>query len=145
MLDVWGVLFDLVYEIGISNIKGTYKIESVFSILTESLGFEFKPAENDMMVITSACNMQYGASAMLDTEYFNLVSKDLDADLLILPSSIHEVIVLPIPCGFGLEGIGYFQDMIRTINCNEVSPDEVLSDHPYFYVRDKGEITQDYM
>ena len=79
---------------------------------------------------------QYGASALLYEECFRSLADQEDGDLYILPSSIHELIAVPVVTG-DLTGL---QDIVREINCTKdvISPDEVLSNNVYRYSRDGG-------
>ena len=59
-------------------------------------------------------------------------------DFYILPSSIYEVLLLPAkpePAD-----PAYLCGMVRAVNEEQVSPDEVLSDNAYLYHADTGEI-----
>ena len=55
-----------------------------------------------------------------------------DSDIYILPSSIHETLLIPAD---GEKDAEELKDMVRTINATEVSPEEVLSDNVYVYIR----------
>ena len=48
----------------------------------------------------------------------------------ILPSSIHEVIIVPISCGIDRSEL---EAMVRTVNRDEVAPADRLSDEVYLY------------
>lgn len=52
-------------------------------------------------------------------------------DLLIVPSSIHEVLFNYIEDGLDPE---YISNMIKEVNTMHIEPEEVLSDHPYKYI-----------
>ena len=56
--------------------------------------------------------------------------------LLLIPSSVHEWIIFP----EGKEEIDTINWMIQGINQNEVSPEERLADHAFYYDREKDEI-----
>lgn len=53
----------------------------------------------------------------------------LKSDLYILPSSIHEIIVLPVDFRDDVTGL---KDMVNTVNQTQVLPEEFLSDSVYF-------------
>lgn len=57
----------------------------------------------------------------------------------ILPSSIHEILIVP---GNGEENAGELGEMVRDVNRTEVRREEVLSDHIYEYDRESGRICQ---
>ena len=78
----------------------------------------------------------FGASIMLIADPFEELSQKLETDLFILPSSKHEVLVLPKEQGdeAGLSG------MVREINGSVVSGEDFLSDTIYQYTRGSGVI-----
>lgn len=51
-------------------------------------------------------------------------------DLILLPSSCHEMILLE---DGGKEGLQGLADMVKAINRRHVAPEDVLSDHVYYY------------
>ena len=51
-------------------------------------------------------------------------------DFYILPSSVHEVIVVPVSGGIDRVEL---TEMVRTINATEVAPEDRLSDQVYLY------------
>ena len=60
------------------------------------------------------------------------ISNELRDDFYILPSSIHEVIILPRRYSPAPEEL---DQMIVEINETQVAVDEILSDHAYYYSR----------
>lgn len=77
-----------------------------------------------------------GATIMLETKYFRELAEKLESDLYILPSSISEVIAIPISAG-DLESL---KEMVKSINGTEVAAEEVLSDTVYKYIREEDKI-----
>lgn len=73
-----------------------------------------------------------GASCILYQDVLKEVSGRLNDSLYILPSSVHEVIVLPASAGGNPAELS---QLVQEINLAEVAPEEVLSDHAYFYDR----------
>ncbi len=53
-------------------------------------------------------------------------------DFFVLPSSVHEVIIVPASSGAGQEDL---EAMVREINTTQVLPEEILSDRVYYYER----------
>ncbi|WP_432631257.1 DUF5688 family protein [Brotaphodocola sp.] len=87
-------------------------------------------------ILTNSSGL-YGAGCMLYPTVLEDLSDRLNQDLLILPSSIHEVLVLPADTPIGLREL---QVMITTINQTEVLPEDRLSNQIYFYRREDGMI-----
>lgn len=71
-----------------------------------------------------------GASCLLYKEVIKAFAKQLDSDLYILPSSIHEIILLPYDSSYSKASLA---KMVKEINSTQVPCEEVLSDNVYRY------------
>ena len=69
--------------------------------------------------------------------YFEELAIQLNDDLCIMPSSIHELIIVPLSC----VDPGYALKTVREINKEVVGADEVLSDNIYFYRRNEHKLS----
>ena len=78
-----------------------------------------------------------GASALLYAEQWKELAERKKTDLYLLPSSIHEILVMPVDGGMPVEAL---LPMVRIINRNDVLPVERLSDNVYRYDRSTGKI-----
>ena len=56
----------------------------------------------------------------------------MESDFYILPSSVHEVILIP---ATDRTSISELSEMVQEVNGTEVARDEVLSQHAYYYSR----------
>lgn len=54
--------------------------------------------------------------------------------MIAIPSSIHEFLLLPLK-----EGAIIFSELVRSVNCEEVIPEEQLSDYAYILDFSDGE------
>ena len=72
----------------------------------------------------------YGAAVLRYPGFLQDAAEKLGGDFYILPSSVHEVILLQ---DTGDVRTDFLNKMVRTINWNEVSPAERLSDQAYHY------------
>ena len=72
----------------------------------------------------------FGAACFLYDGVLEKAAAGMESDLFVLPSSIHELIVLPDMGQFTGEEL---EDMVSSINAEHVLPTEVLSDHAYRY------------
>lgn len=79
-----------------------------------------------------------GACCILYDNVLKEIADRLDCDLYILPSSIHEVILMPTTV---TESALALSQMVCDINQSEVAIEEVLSDHIYYYHRNTDSIT----
>ena len=64
-----------------------------------------------------------------------MVGEILQRDYYILPSSVHEVVILPYSREISKREM---DDMVKDINETQVAEEEVLSDHVYLYERSTG-------
>ena len=122
-------------EIFYNNVETCWKSgdkENVNTILNDWIA-ETEKEENriPMYILTNQVKM-YGAACMFYPQVLERFAEKLKQDLYILPSSIHEVILLP------ANEIGNpeeLKEMVREVNQHEVAGDEILSDHVYYYSR----------
>lgn len=85
----------------------------------------------DMYVLTNEEKIN-GAVCMLFTNIIRNFSDEHKSDVYIIPSSIHELILIPNTLG----NVDELNEIINQVNAEEVDPTEVLSDHAYIYRRD---------
>ena len=98
--------------------------------------------EEQLYVLTN-CKKIYGAAAILYPGTLEYVAEQLKNDFYILPSSIHEVLILRKERFQELQQEGkYLHKVIRDINYVELAAEEVLSDYPYFYDRAERKLVQ---
>lgn len=93
-------------------------------------------SEVKMFVLTNR-NGVNGASCILYKNVLKDFAEKINSDLVIIPSSIHEIILLPFCGRIGTEELN---DMVGEVNASQVPIDEVLSEHVYYYLRDKNRI-----
>lgn len=91
--------------------------------------------EKEIYVLTNKRGY-LGAAALLYENVLSSFSARVGADLYILPSSIHEVLLLPVR---GQEK-AYLQEMVEEINKKELQSEDILSNRVYQYLRKSGKI-----
>ena len=103
----------------------------MFDILREMMGGIDFPIPDDgpkMYVLTNSSTM-FGATKICDKFALRNIASVIGDDFLIIPSSIHEVIVLPYDKTMDP---GDIDAMIREVNETQVSEQDRLSDHVYY-------------
>lgn len=88
-----------------------------------------------MYVLTNSRRIN-GASAMLYNGLLQQLSDHFQQNLIILPSSVHEVLIVPSAeedCS--CDTMSHFSDMVREVNETQVADDELLSNHAYLYTK----------
>lgn len=102
-------------------------------IWEEEMDMEGQESVAESMLVLTNRQRQYGAASILYTQYLQLLAVKLNRNLFILPSSVHEVILLP-DCGLEREPL---KQMVEEVNETQVAAEEVLSDSVYYYDREK--------
>ncbi len=96
-----------------------------------------KEGSRKMYILTNSQGIN-GATCMLYRDVLKDFSNHLKSDLFILPSSIHEIILVPYACSISKE---LLRDMVIDVNRNQVAKEEVLSDQVYYYSRERDAIS----
>ncbi len=89
-----------------------------------------------MYILTNEGNL-YGASCVLYKGVLQDFAKTLHSNLFVIPSSVHEMILIPTSVEADPE---YLAQMVREINCDVVQREEILSNHVYYYDRETDEM-----
>ena len=93
--------------------------------------------ENPSMYVLSNAERLNGAAAILDAKTMEDISEKLGGDFIVLPSSIHETIVLPLNENMDRQTL---EAMVQDVNAGQVAPEERLSDHVYMYDSQEKEL-----
>lgn len=101
--------------------------------MEESREFEGIP----LLVLTNS-RRYLGAACILYRGLLKKFAKKLGKNLYILPSSVHEVILLP---ENRVNNSGNLIHMVAEVNRTQLEPEEVLSDTVYYYDRETDEIS----
>lgn len=147
-LRIWNVTEDEIYNDALKNtpVLLAGSIVPMSKILSEIAGTA--PVDNDekvceytgediLYVLTNSSRVN-GAACILYDNLLKKFANDVHSDLYILPSSVHEVIIVPKKNAFDKSELA---DMVREVNEQGVSQDEILSDNVYEYNRKSGLIT----
>lgn len=138
----WGITKEELFQIARKNTRKLLPEEflDIRSIL-ESAGEKEdgadaeKTAESEakipMFVVTNQENY-FGAVHIIFDSLLEEAGKRLKEDFWILPSSIHECILVPASVQMKKEDL---EAMVRQVNEKEVAPEDYLSDSVYFYER----------
>ena len=89
------------------------------------------------MIIVTNTNHMYGANALFYEGVLEHLANRKASDLFILPSSVHELILLK---DDGNLNASELQRMVIEVNKSIVDKEEILSDHVYKYSRESEKI-----
>lgn len=145
MVEQWDISVDELIDWGIYNtgeIMGQLCLP-LYSLVRDSFyeyGFDgntlTEPDETPVFVLTNQRRIN-GAASLLDIELMRRIGMAFDDDLYIIPSSIHEVIIVP-------SSQTVDRSRLDAITCNvnqcALDPKDFLSDHTYFYSRKMNQV-----
>ena len=141
MKNAWGVTANDIYKTALQNTPRL--LPAVFkpmcSLVSEMLGTTCSSEDfedNHMYILTNHLK-QFGASAILYPGLLSKISDSLGEDFYLIPSSIHEFIILPISYSPTSKELN---EMVKEINETELPDDEFLSDHIYLFPYDYRDI-----
>lgn len=132
-LEKWNIKKEFLYSIASRNTEKIMPFEfmAMEDILQELTGEEFEPSENEMYVLSNK-DRCFGAAVLLYKDALKNVADILQDDYYILPSSVHELIIIPKLKSVGKDELTL---MVKDVNATQLEPEEILSDHAYFYSR----------
>lgn len=139
-LDLWKVTEEQLIQDAMSNMPKLYPAD--FMNMAEVLRELYKDPANllaislPMFVLTNKERLN-GAASILYEGQLEQIGNILGNDYYILPSSIHEVIILPKSKG---TDENYLSQMVDEINHEQLAREEILANHAYFYKRDTKEL-----
>lgn len=155
-LETWNVTKEQVFDAAFMNAYENTppRLEKITTVMRELLKEKFLDMqdeeveeeidriidlmeENDdrgMYVLTNSIKLN-GACYIVYEEYLRKFANSINSDLYILPSSIHEILLIPMDCGVDKKEL---ENMVHDINIAELSPGEVLSDNVYEFYRETG-------
>lgn len=139
-LSLWGVTTETLYQLAMQNTPKLlpHRFESMENLL-ERIEHEHLSALPDynMYILTNKLKI-HGSTCITYPRLLKRISDFLEDDFIIIPSSIHEVLIIPESITKPEYTMEDFRSMIAEINETELTDDEVLSDHAYVYKRETG-------
>lgn len=132
-LKVWGINEEMLYQRAMQNAPRNKKY--IFNSMEEILmGFCEEETEGfssglPLYVLTNQ-EKYLGASVLLYPGVLENVFRKLSRDFYVLPSSIHECIIVPISGNYSRKKL---QEMVQEINRAYVRPQDILSDQVYYF------------
>lgn len=156
LMETWGVTQEDLHQLAQTNQEtltpSTFKsmnevmVEMMLPQIMEDMGIDRESAEqmisdmippDDMMYVLSNEQKVNGAAALLDEKMMDQVAEKVGVDFYILPSSVHEVLIVPAEVGMDLKDL---ENMVQEVNATQVAPQDRLSDHVYQYDNETHEI-----
>ena len=111
-------------EIRPSEIKGMSEV--LHEMMPDAVDVE----ENEEMFVATVPDKIHGAGVIAYPNFMEDAAKKLGGDFFVLPSSIHEVLLVKDNGEMSAKELG---DLVKNVNSSEVAPEERLTDHVYHY------------
>lgn len=139
---LWNVCEDILYDTAWENMQDSDNVafSSMSDILEQLIGMK-KPMEKQLslpMYVLSNKEKWNGAVQMCNTNILNEIGNFFENDFWILPSSTHEVLIVPVDCVEDSSMV--LAQMVEDVNDSQLAPNEILSYHVYRYRRDTRQL-----
>ena len=141
LLEQMGIAFEDAYQIAVDKVNKEVKFNTMIEVMLGLKDKDFEESieltrelENEypMYILTNKTNLN-GAISMIVKDRLDIICDALNVDdIYILPSSVHEVIIIPTDIDADV-----LQDMIENANETAVEDEDYLSYHPYLYNKAK--------
>lgn len=135
-MQLWGVDEPQLHELAVKNVREL--LPGQFLPMTDLMrGLEEEgdcggPDSLPLYVLSNR-KQTYGAVWMTDPDTLREIGEKLGQDYYVLPSSVHECIIVPADIGMCQRELA---EMVCEINITHVEPEEVLADTIYYYDRE---------
>lgn len=140
-MEIWEQKEENLYQTAMRNIRadGEADFITLETIIKQIAGITFPKKDGnashdtDMYILTNR-HRRFGAAEILDKKTLRMVADKVGDGFIVLPSSVHETIILPPKDATEYEGLAA---KVREVNDTQVDVEERLSYHVYVYNRDE--------
>lgn len=131
-LDAIGYTEDQIKKQAVANTinKQPMHVSSIGSFIASMYKLDPQGLDQIPMYVATVSDYQFGAKVLMYPEFFEYAAAVVGGSYYILPSSIHELILL---ANDGTSTVEDLQNTVREINQTEVSESDFLSDEVYHY------------
>ncbi len=135
----WGMKKEELYPLAEENTERLYpgEFRTMRSMLGNCEGC-LRDSDTDMLYVLTNQFQSFGASAILYDGALSRIGETLKEDFYVLPSSVHEMLILPASMSPGRDIV---RAIVQEINETQLKEEEVLSDQVYYYSKERGELS----
>lgn len=133
MLDNFGITAEQLHEDAAANASEKFpaRVRTMQEVLAEMMGVEMYDAPEEPKMYVATCNGGvFGAGCIFYPNFMNQAADLIQGDFYILPSSVHECLLIP---DNGERNSRELEAMVREINASEVQPKDQLTNSVYHY------------
>lgn len=137
-LACWGISVEELYALALANTPRIAPARVLgMDEMFEKNGKNEGTKDTGSLTILSNQFMTHGSGVILYPDFLKKYAGRVGANLYLIPSSIHEILVLPETV---VEDEEELMDIIHDVNRSELEEADILSDSLYFYHRDTDRI-----
>lgn len=140
-LEMWGIEEEELYRTAHENMqrKKPEILMTMKEILEEMMSGQLSEEYHVPMYVLTNTEKLYGAATLLYSHKIKELADRLKNDLLIIPSSVHEVLLME---DGAEQDYDWLRSIVKEVNRSQVEPDEVLAESLYRYVWEKEKIEE---
>jgi hypothetical protein len=140
-LSLWGIDRDELYRTAMENTAQLLppQITPMSSVLQECgvwTGEDLTDLDLPMYILSNRYRTN-GATVILYDGLLSKLAERLESDLVLLPSSVHELILVPVSDPEEVD-FSHYNALVQEVNETQLADEEVLSDHAYLFTRDEN-------
>lgn len=144
-LSFWNISTEELYSLAMKNTPRLlhYQIQNIAEVIQNLFSDECSKLPDDalepipMYVLSNNIKLN-GSGCILYEDLLSDISSKMNSDFYILPSSIHEVLLIPVRNAASYPEL---VSMVKEINSTQLAKEEILSDCVYLYSRHTGQVT----
>ena len=140
MLENMGITPEQLHNHAIENapLINPLEIRGMSEVMAELMGIEeakmlgIVPMDpkDEQLFVASVPDKIHGAGILAYQDFMDKAAERAGGDFFILPSSIHELLIVP---DNGRMELNELESMVRSVNKNQVAPQDKLTDNVYHY------------
>lgn len=141
-LKLWNVSVDDLYKIGMENTPKLlpFRLDSIDKIIDTLDDCTLFPLQDlQLSVLTNRLKI-HGSTCIVYPNLLKRIADFMDDNIIIIPSSIHEVLIIPESVTKDQYSLDDYRYMITQVNEEQLPDDEMLSDHAYLFLRESEEL-----
>lgn len=132
LLEAWGIKGEELHKAAMGNLgEENYRVQPMSELLEGMIGTTLELPEDALgqyVLFQESCC--YGAAGILRKDIMESFAERTGGNFYILPSSIHEVILMPESPSISVEEL---KETVKEVNETEVAREERLSENVYYY------------
>lgn len=140
MAESWKIPKAELFQIALENTQNSdeVKFQSMNEVMSEIMTGNAEEDFNSPMYVLTNKDTQYGATVALYPDVLKQVGRQIGSDYYILPSSVHELLILrKKDCDITEKEL---RSMVREINQSIVEPEEILGNEVFEYRADMDRV-----